>query len=443
MPNPQITFPASFVTANALAFANTDKSAQLVSAAAPLPVSLSGLDGAGFAISNFPATQAVSGSVSVGNFPATQAVSGSVSVGNFPATQAVSVAALPLPAGAATAAGQVSAQASLTAIAASLPGALGAMPGGASTSVVVASDLANLEPGGAAITGQAMPAGGVGLTGWMSAIYKACAAPLVAGTAHIGGVSVDDVADGVATSGSVSSAAVVVSASMAGYAGGSFQITSIGSGNTVTFEHSNDGVNWAALYVQNSALTIAGPVNTANTVGLWTFTTASAYVRARVSVYGSGTVMAALVQKRSVAPVTGVSLGGSGAVIGSVAVTGTVPVTGNVNITTGYIDSTAALGANASFVGAGRAMNSSLGYGSFFNASVYADQAGTLYLEQSVDSSANFYPLASQAVAAGSGAQLSARLTGAVNSTTAYRVRFVNGAAAQSVFRLSSSFTAG
>lgn len=36
------------------------------------------------------ATQPISGTVSVGNFPATQAVSGSVSVTNFPATQAVS-----------------------------------------------------------------------------------------------------------------------------------------------------------------------------------------------------------------------------------------------------------------------------------------------------------------------------------------------------------------
>lgn len=40
-------------------------------------------------VTNFPATQAVSGTVSVGNFPAfpaTQAVSGTVSVGNFPAS---------------------------------------------------------------------------------------------------------------------------------------------------------------------------------------------------------------------------------------------------------------------------------------------------------------------------------------------------------------------
>jgi hypothetical protein len=51
-------------------------------------------------------TLTVSGTVSVGNFPATQAVSGTVSVGNLPATQAVSAMALPLPAGASTAAKQ-------------------------------------------------------------------------------------------------------------------------------------------------------------------------------------------------------------------------------------------------------------------------------------------------------------------------------------------------
>ncbi len=48
----------------------------------------------------------VSGSISVANFPASQSISGAVSVTNLPPTQAVSVAALPLPAGAATSANQ-------------------------------------------------------------------------------------------------------------------------------------------------------------------------------------------------------------------------------------------------------------------------------------------------------------------------------------------------
>lgn len=63
------------------------------------------------AVSNFPATQPVSiattvpvsvaGSVGISNFPATQSVSGAVAVSNLPATQPVSAVALPLPAGAA------------------------------------------------------------------------------------------------------------------------------------------------------------------------------------------------------------------------------------------------------------------------------------------------------------------------------------------------------
>lgn len=49
-------------------------------------------------VNNFPATQPVSGSVSVSNFPATQAVTGTF----WQATQPVSAASLPLPSGAAT-----------------------------------------------------------------------------------------------------------------------------------------------------------------------------------------------------------------------------------------------------------------------------------------------------------------------------------------------------
>lgn len=45
--------------------------------------------------------------VEVSNFPGTQPVSGTVAVSNFPATQPVSVAALPLPSGAATEAGHL------------------------------------------------------------------------------------------------------------------------------------------------------------------------------------------------------------------------------------------------------------------------------------------------------------------------------------------------
>lgn len=40
-------------------------------------------------IGNFPASQPITGIVNVGNFPATQAISGNVNVSNFPTTQAI------------------------------------------------------------------------------------------------------------------------------------------------------------------------------------------------------------------------------------------------------------------------------------------------------------------------------------------------------------------
>lgn len=132
MPNPPVTFPAPFTPANAVAFANVDGTAQTVSAAAPLPVAIS------------------------------------VQAG----TQAVSAASLPLPTGAATAANQSSTYTALTAISGQLPTSLGPKLSAASLSISPASDLANLEPAAAAITGTAMPAGGTGLTGWLSAIYR-------------------------------------------------------------------------------------------------------------------------------------------------------------------------------------------------------------------------------------------------------------------------------
>ena len=87
-------------------------------AVSSLPTLPAGGNDIGFVdINSLPALSAGSnaiGTVAVSNFPGTVTLSaggnavGSVSVSNLPATQAVSAAALPLPAGAATAANQVS-----------------------------------------------------------------------------------------------------------------------------------------------------------------------------------------------------------------------------------------------------------------------------------------------------------------------------------------------
>lgn len=106
------------------------------------------------AVTNFPATQPVSGTVAVSNLPGTQPVSGTVAVSNFPATQpvsgtvtanagtgtlAVSVASLPLPTGASTSANQTTANTSLSNIDTKMP-ALGQAAMSASQPVAIASN---------------------------------------------------------------------------------------------------------------------------------------------------------------------------------------------------------------------------------------------------------------------------------------------------------------
>lgn len=84
-------------------------------------------------VSNFPATQAVSGSVSVTNFPASQPVTGTF----WQTTQPVSAASLPLPTGAAT-------ETTLAAASAKLPATLGQKTMANSLAVAIASDQGTL-----------------------------------------------------------------------------------------------------------------------------------------------------------------------------------------------------------------------------------------------------------------------------------------------------------
>lgn len=255
---------------------------------------------------------------------------------------------------------------------------------------------------------------------------------LLPGTSHIGNVFVDDVADGLALTGSAISAATVVTGAMAGFGGGTFQVTSSGSSCTITYEQSNDGVIWLVLPVISAAAATGSPVTTSSGAGLFAFASSAAQVRARVSTYGSGTVSVVLVLKRRPLNVSGTSLAGGSAAIG------TVNVTGTVNTGVGYTDSVAALAGTASFTGIGRA-NSLSHYGHFV-ATAFADVAGTVFIEQSLDAGATYQPIASAAVAAGGAQQLVVNLTGSYASSNLYRVRYVNGAAAQATFRLSSAF---
>ncbi len=316
----------------------------------------------------------------------------------------------------------VSASAPLpVAISGQLPTSLGAKAGAGSLSVAVATDLANMEPAGAAITGTTMPTGGTGLTGWLSAIYRSCS-------------------EAATVLGSATSAANVVSVSNNTYMGGAFQVTNAGTTCTITYEQSNDNTNWVTLPVISAAAPNSAPTTTSTTTGIFSYVSSAAFVRARVSTYTSGTVSVVLNQKQQVSPASGLSLAGGSSAIGSVSVSGTATVSGTINPGTGFTDSTTALAAGATFTGTGRA-NSAAQY-EFFAATAFADQAGTLFIEQSLDTGATYQPILSQAVIAGGAANLVVRVSGAIGSASLYRVRYVNGATLQTVFRLSSGYSA-
>ena len=241
----------------------------------------------------------------------------------------------------------------------------------------------------------------------------------------------DQVQDAAIWSGSISSQDVVVCASTAGFAGGSFQVTASGTGSTITFEQSNDSINWITLPINQigTASGTGSPVSTVNGTGIWGYVSPAAYVRARVSAYNSGAVTIVLAQKRGVAPFVGISLSGSSSIIGM------------VNTSIGWADSIVALGASAPFLGLMRGTTGVTPY-SFFTAFAYSDQAGTLFIDWTCNAGATWEILSTVAVAAMTTQFLKVPIP-AFSANVALRVRYNNGVTAQGVMRLASSFTAG
>ncbi|MGE0290284.1 MAG: hypothetical protein AB7P16_28715 [Bradyrhizobium sp.] len=96
--------------------------------------------------------------------------------------------------------------------------------------------------------------------------------------------------DGLAVSGSVTSAAVLFTQDMLGYESITVQVTSAGSAN-ITYETSDDNTTWYAIGGLSSiSLGATGGASTTNTLGLLQFARKGRYFRARVSTYTSGTV---------------------------------------------------------------------------------------------------------------------------------------------------------
>jgi len=97
--------------------------------------------------------------------------------------------------------------------------------------------------------------------------------------------------DGLAVSGTATSAAVLFTTSMLNYESITVQVTSAGTSCTITYETSDDSTTWvnsAGLNAASIGTSTISPVT--STAVITQFPRKALYFRARVSTYGSGTV---------------------------------------------------------------------------------------------------------------------------------------------------------
>ena len=97
--------------------------------------------------------------------------------------------------------------------------------------------------------------------------------------------------DGLAVSGTATSAAVLFTTSMLNYESITVQVTSAGSNCTITYEASEDGVIWQSTSgMTTSNVGVSGNTTTSATAIILQFPRKASIFRARVLTYGSGTV---------------------------------------------------------------------------------------------------------------------------------------------------------
>jgi len=118
--------------------------------------------------------------------------------------------------------------------------------------------------------------------------------------------------DGLAVSGTATSAAVLFTTSMLNYESITVQVTSAGTNCTITYETSDDGVNWQSTSGLTTSNTGASANTTTSTTALiLQFPRKASFFRARVSTYGSGTVsVVGTLSKAPVAQLGLISIGG-------------------------------------------------------------------------------------------------------------------------------------
>ena len=125
--------------------------------------------------------------------------------------------------------------------------------------------------------------------------------------------------DGLAVSGTATSAAVLFTTSMLNYESITVQVTSAGNSCTITYEASEDEVTWqSASGLTASNVGASANTSTSTTALILQFPRKALFFRARVSTYGSGTV--SVVGTLSKAPVMQLGIiyiGGSASIEGS------------------------------------------------------------------------------------------------------------------------------
>jgi hypothetical protein len=127
--------------------------------------------------------------------------------------------------------------------------------------------------------------------------------------------------DGLAVSGTATSAAVLFTTSMLNYESITVQVTSAGTSCTITYETSDDEVTWQSV----SGLTVSNNGASANTLTSTTaiilqFPRKALFFRARVSTYGSGTVsVVGTLSKSPVMQIGAIFIAGGAAADGSTA----------------------------------------------------------------------------------------------------------------------------
>lgn len=125
--------------------------------------------------------------------------------------------------------------------------------------------------------------------------------------------------DGLTVSGTATSAAVLFTTSMLNYESITVQVTSAGSSCVITYEVSEDGVNWQSTSgLPSSNGGVSANTTASTTTIILQFPRKASIFRARISTYGSGTVsVVGTLSKVPVAQLGLAYIGGGGSAEGS------------------------------------------------------------------------------------------------------------------------------